>query len=285
MSYNFAYSNNRTLSLLSSHCNAFLFQVKEATQRCRELGLQLEFKQTQVVDEFGIFRAIVAIIDKENQRKAEWPTARLDVWLDLIRENDVNANNVFKSFDIDWVPLSESLNETLNDSLNSSRISLNLTAVRDVVLKQKPVPNSLQRFCNMFISSGSSRKQAPDPEKANHILGSVPYKSLENTKKTLTYDEEDACMPSKSSPNSKLSGFNSSANVYLKDIQKHTLKLKKLCDRYNADENSNQKHPPLDRIQKSIDQMEEIIYDLKTMLTHSPDSTTRTPKSVRFLLD
>lgn len=137
----------------------------------------------------------------------------------------------------------------------------------------------------MFISSGSSRKQAPDPEKANHILGSVPYKSLENTKKTLTYDEEDACMPSKSSPNSKLSGFNSSANVYLKDIQKHTLKLKKLCDRYNADENLNQKHPPLDRIQKSIDQMEEIIYDLKTMLTHSPDSTTRTPKSVRFLLD
>lgn len=93
--------------------------------------------------------------------------------------------------------------------------------------------------------------------------------------------------PNSKSPNSKSNSFGVSSYLYLKDIQRSTLKLKKLCERYNPDENSIERTPPIDQIKKSVDQLENVIYDLKTMLTELKlaNSPTKTPKSVRFLLD
>lgn len=112
------------------------FQVKEATQHCRNHDLMYEFKQSKVIDEFGMIYTKILIIDKKRELKAEWPIARLEVWLEYIREQDnIDPSNMFNCFDIDWERLSSSFNDSVNESLNSSRISLNITALKGTILK------------------------------------------------------------------------------------------------------------------------------------------------------
>ncbi|XP_055858404.1 kinesin-like protein KIF14 [Episyrphus balteatus] len=256
--------------------------VKEATQRCRQLGLQLDFKQSQILDEFGFFHAVVLIIDREKKQKAEWPTARLDVWLNMLRDNEVDRNDVFKCVDIEWKSLEDNMDDTLSDSLNSSRISLNLSLVKEVMLKQP-----YQKFQNIFSSSNSSNK------KENLGKSAVLNCSLRNTKKMLTYDEQDCSTPVDEEKPSLSPGldFNASANVQVRDIHRSIMKLKKLCDRFSSDENNSEnisKVATVEQVRKSIEQLEGILHGLKITLSESvykEISPTKTPKSVRFLID
>lgn len=134
--------------------------MKEATQRCRNLGLNYEFVQTLVPDESDVFKAIVTIVDRTNNRNAEWPTARLTVWLESMRDNsDITAENAFDSVDIVWCENTEEI--AMNESLNSSRISLNLSAMKETLLG-KPMKSCFKSIQNR-LSPWSFRSQANTP--------------------------------------------------------------------------------------------------------------------------
>lgn len=103
-------------------------KVKEATQRCRDFAAPFDFRQTQKADALGIFHAVVTIIDRQGSKVAEWPPARLDVWLEMVREEDFDKNRLFDCVETVWRDweevdqrggLDESFTNGGTDSLNS----------------------------------------------------------------------------------------------------------------------------------------------------------------------
>lgn len=281
-------------------------KVKEATQRCRDLGIDyLEFKQTQISDEFGMFKAVINIVDCDRCLIAEWPPARLDVWLDIIRDNDdVTIETLFDSVDIEWQDNHEAghfpvatANADANDSLNSSRISVNLNAMKEAILG-KSADNSFKNIRKIFNSPFNSPKPS-------HMLQSA-ITNNELSKKRLQYEDESKNSPkchkvSRKSPaehadKTKHRRFEMAAHSYLKEIRKNTLKFKALCQEYTNDENlcnnldRSIEHadsiPDTMRLLQSLEQMENLTVEIRNTLNPDRDQTTaRTPKSVRFLLD
>ncbi|XP_017115708.1 kinesin-like protein KIF14 [Drosophila elegans] len=240
--------------------------VKEATQRCRQLDLPLEFRQTQTPDEFGLLRTVILILDKQRGLKAEWPTARLGVWLDLVREQQqekLNAKTIFQSVEVDWEPLDADLNETLSDTHNSSRIALNLSAMKDVLLN-KP----LKRLLNV---SGSSNTPSP----ASQL---VQY-----TKRLLTYDPEET-------PGSQ-SSFTALVHQELQVMQRSAQRLQRHCERALLERENQQDGGVLAvSIQEALSRLDTVLNGMHTSLaraeaTANVTSPTKTQKAVRFLID
>ncbi|XP_049317707.1 kinesin-like protein KIF14 [Bactrocera dorsalis] len=278
--------------------------VKEATQRCRSLGMQVEFRHSQVLDEFGIFHTVVLLHDKLHQRKAEWPIARLNVWLDMVRNNeDLNSHNVFNCVDMNWEPLEGDDCATISDSLNSSRISLNLSIVKDALLK-KPI-NKLHLF--------NTSSHSPSPIKASSlsndecfVQSSLPGRFI--TKKVLKYDD---CIDSspKNTPNisqnltanntplnsnNLRSDFNALALIHLRDMERSASRLRMLCNRFN----NEQENVPNDissegqqRFRDSLMEIEKIMHGMRSYLDRSEFMAdgevpaAKMPKAVRFLID
>lgn len=272
-------------------------KVKEATQRCRDLGLNYEFIQTQVADEFGLFKAVVNIIDRDNNRNAEWPTARLNVWLDLIRNNsEITAENIFCTVEVKWKEKSEDLD--LNESLNSSRISLNLSAIKETLLG-KPAKSCFKAIRSKF-SPWSERKQAiHNNNRKEPLLLNDNEQSAPQMKKKLTYDEYDLDDSMKAKTN--LSNFNdavltstpadetfeSQAQHQLRDIRKATLRIKKLCHS-NANENMvESKQKTAEKVLNAVEDIERLTNEIRRLLkdVDGEPVVTKTPKSVRFILD
>lgn len=278
-------------------------KVKEATQRCRDLGIHhLDFKQTQISDEFGIFKAVINIVDSERCLIAEWPPARLDVWLDIIRDNeDVTIDTLFNSVDIEWQDNYEADNSPIapanadaNDSLNSSKISLNLTAMKEAILG-KSADKSFKSIRKIFNSPCNS------PKPSDMLKSAITNNEL--SKKRLEFEDESMNTPkchkvSRKSPADKTKHrrFEMAAHSYLKEMRKNTLKFKALCQNYNNDENlcNNLDQsvevpntiPDTMRLLRCLDQMENLTVEIKNTLNPDRNQTTaRTPKSVRFLLD
>lgn len=264
------------------------------------MGLtHLEFKQTQIADEFGLFKAVINIVDRKKGLLAEWPPARLDVWLDLIRDDaEINATNLFDAVDIEWQQpqfdddiMNESINAPdLNESLNSSRISINLTAMKEAILG-KSNERSFKTIRNIFNVPFSPTN------KNNEMLKSALVKS-EVVKKRLMYDD-DQKKTRKSPTNSpglaaaaaqtRQRKFDIQAHTYLKDLRKTILKFKKMCQDENNWTSDSMRQPEqarTTRLLQSIDQMEQISNDIKNTLYADDDlESAKTPKSVRFLLD
>lgn len=268
----------------------FISQVKEASQRSRDLGLNYDFVQTLVADEFGVFNAVVKIIDRRNKRTAEWPTARLSVWLDLIRGNsDITAENAFASVDIEW---SHEATEELNESLNSSRISLNLSAMKDALLS-KPVKScfkSIQNRLSPWSFKGQSNKNAS------------PMSSLadDKTKSTNAHEHSnDEDEISNEKPKRNLSNFETSmststptpdnfdaqAQKYLNDLRKTTIRMKKLChNKYN--ENTDVKDQSVSgKVLTALEDIEHLTNEIRHLIRSGEPTPRKTPKSVRFMLD
>uniref|UniRef100_A0A182W7B1 Kinesin motor domain-containing protein n=1 Tax=Anopheles minimus TaxID=112268 RepID=A0A182W7B1_9DIPT len=224
--------------------------VKEASQRCRSVGLDYEFKQTQVWQDEGIFRAMINIVDRANGRIAEWVPARLECWLGIVRErDDLTVDNMFEHFDLVWIDAADrSANESLlQDSHNSSRISLNLSAVKEAIRgrhstcsnssspsSESCVAGSVRKSQGLFKSIFSRPTQMQNEDKA------CPTNSA---RKALFIDAEsnDENVPSNHqhpSPAHQTKGvptvlhrFDQKAANYLRDLCLVTLKLRKLCEK------------------------------------------------------
>lgn len=272
--------------------------------------------QTQVADQFGLFKAVVNIIDRANNRMAEWPTARLNVWLDIIRENEVNAENVFDSVDIEWTEY-EAGESDLNESLNSSRISLNLSAMREALLG-KPTRSCMKKFQNTLTSWTENKEESPNKKSpsSQNTKTSMMKKSLnndsnrssiQNTKKKLTYDNDVEIIdeffdcnpkPKNSSKNyiddgnesdiisSSERTFEEESQMQLRELRKATLKLKKLFYQH-SNENLDSKHQvTANKAMGTIEQIESLTNELRRVLKdEGNEANNKTPKSVRFFLD
>ncbi|XP_059612824.1 kinesin-like protein KIF14 [Phlebotomus argentipes] len=145
-------------------------QVKEATQRCRDFGLrEFEFRQSQVCDEFGLFKAVVNIVDRRSKRVADWPPARLEVWLEMMRNAEMEPSRVFEVLDVEWRSLDEANENALNESINSGkRISLSLSSR----LGNRTPPSRIKSALS------SSHKKSGTPLSArNQTPGDFPIKA------------------------------------------------------------------------------------------------------------
>lgn len=284
--------------------------MKEATQRCRNLGLNYEFVQTLVADESEVFKAVIKIIDRRNNRYAEWPTARLSVWLDLMRDNtDVTAENAFDSVDISWSENTEEM--AMNESLNSSRISLNLSAMKETLLG-KPIKSCFKTIQNKLspwsskgksnISASADSNQLPIAVVTNleKSSNSESVQSLLKTKKRLSYDDLDEVdentheKPKKpfSSLESGVSTstpveekFDVQAQKYLSDLRKTTIRMKKLChNKFN--ENVDVKGQTASaKIFQNLEEIEYLTNQIRHLIKNTEPTPQKTPKSVRFRLD
>lgn len=234
---------------------------------------------------------MVNIIDKRKNRIAEWPTARLNVWLDLIRDNsDITAKNIFDSVDVEWTDRSEDVEH--NESLNSSRISLNLSAMKDAWLG-KPTKSCFK---------SPHPKLTPWSEHApsnNRATDKSPGPSIQNTRKRLVYDDWDnidslASEASPKSSNEKSAAcstpndqpFELQAQHNLRDLRKATLKLKKVCHQNSNENVETTRRSAIDRILNAVEDIEGLTNDIRRMLKDlEKEPVCKTPKSVRFILD
>lgn len=270
--------------------------MKEATQRCRNLGLNYEFVQTLVPDESDVFKAIVKIVDRSTNRYAEWPTARLSVWLDLMRDsNDVTADNAFDSVDIDWLENTEEI--AMNESLNSSRISLNLSAMKETLLG-KPIKSCFKTIQNK-LSPWSFKSQAK-PNATNSQESPLQNKKLffdgfegkhdENANGKLLnatpkkHSDHLESVISTSTPTADR--FQAKLDTYLGDLHKTMGKIKKL---YQNDENVAMKdtNPKItnQKVLPALDDIERLASEIRRLMQKNEPSPQKTPKSVRFILD
>lgn len=288
-------------------------KVKEATQRCKDLGLgHFEFMQTQVADELGMFKAVINIIDKELCLVAEWPPARLDVWLDIIRDSEcVDAASLFSCVDIEWQEHFEDANDQqksnspdLNESLNSSRISLNLNAVKEAILG-KGAENTFKSIRNIFTAPFSPSNKKDSMLKSALSNQANQKNNAELTKKRLMYDDD--APPEKSTrrspPNldqatspgltaaaaqTRQRRFEVQAQSLFKDLRKTTLKFKKVCYDHTGGENNPQLNVTATRLMQSLEQIEAISNEIRHQLNGNDKlaaSASKSPKSVRFLVD
>lgn len=274
----------------------FIYQVKEATQRCRNLGLNYEFVQTLVPDESDVFKAIVKIVDRSNNRYAEWPTARLSVWLDLMRDsNDITAENAFDSVDILWSENTEEV--AMNESLNSSRISLNLSAMKETLLG-KPMKSCFRSIQNK-LSPWSFKSQAkPNPEsplqkkklvfdtdlEQEHIEDNVNDHQL-NVKPKKHFDHLDSAISTSTPTTDKL---HAKIDVYLSDLRKTMVKIKKLYQNQNNENLSikdNNQQIAKHKVLPALDEIDELTREIRQVIQKNEPSSRKTPKSVRFIID
>lgn len=277
--------------------------MKEATQRCKDLGLHYEFVQTQVADEFGLFNAVVKIIDKKNGCHAEWPPARLTVWLNLIRENcDLTAANAFDAVDVQWSDTEEAIE--VNESLNSSRISLNLSAMKDAILGTKPIKSRFEALRSKF-SPWSDKKQRPPPcnptaaaEQAEPTQ--IPKKPIDGPRKALftehkllddTIDDEPNIEvdTKTSTPTPAVSAADQQAQQHLRDLRKTVLAMKKLFHDQSRNENCTAgQQSAAEKVVSLLEQVEQLSNEMRHVVKNTQSMTTtpqKVTKTVRFAFD
>ncbi|XP_030240735.1 kinesin-like protein KIF14 [Drosophila navojoa] len=256
--------------------------VKEATQRCRQLGLQhLEFRQTQTPDEFGLLRTVILIVDKQRSLKAEWPIGRLTVWLDMQRDAppSCDASNVFDSVEIDWEPMDAALNETLNDTQNSSRIALNLSAMKDALLKQP--------FKRLLSANNTPQQSSTNSSPSSKL---AMY-----TKRLLTYDLEEEMQQHQQQhphqfPANSSSNLAQLAQHELQLMQRSAQRLRRHCEQAQQErENQSDAGCQADQLQEALNRLDSVLLSmhscLGTMQSTDVSSPTKAQKAVRFLID
>lgn len=237
--------------------------MKEATQHCRNVGLNYEFQQSQVLNEFGLFRTKVLIFDKDNRRKAEWTTSNLEFWLNMVRVEHIAKESIFDSVDVEWEILDVDENQP-NESLNSSRISLNLSSMKDLFYRGHNI---------LTPSTPASQRKKDNLNKS--VLISSGQKS-KNTNRLLTYDEEydenGECVEE----------FEEQTRKCISEMQRNALKMRKLCDQFQS---LHTKKSTVEKLKKSLEEINEQIEFMNSVLTSSNSSPSKTPKFVRFFLD
>lgn len=224
-----------------------------------------------MVDEFGLFKAVVKIIDKKNSRSAEWPTARLSVWLDLLRDNnDLNAENIFQSIDIDWSEMSHDTG--LNVSLNSSKISINLSAIKDALFT-----NTARSFFKgvqqKFESPRNQRKNEPLKGPSSPPSNLIDkFNNLTEGTSTSTPTEESLIVD---------------VQQRLQDVRKELTEIKNVFKKATNQNENLQMQTMANEVLNILREIEPLTAKIRTLLRNLDSETTpiKSTKTVRFILD
>ncbi|XP_053978257.1 kinesin-like protein KIF14 isoform X1 [Hylaeus volcanicus] len=103
--------------------------VREATERCREVGINYEFDQQQVIVNKSL-RPVIRIRNKDSMKETLLQPMRFLSWVHRLRDYDIedSIKELCTASDTTWEAYENT--ETFEDSLNSSRISINMTPVK-----------------------------------------------------------------------------------------------------------------------------------------------------------
>nr|XP_034190007.1 kinesin-like protein KIF14 isoform X3 [Osmia lignaria] len=102
--------------------------VKEATERCREVGFNYEFDQQQIIVNKSL-KPVIRIRNRDCMKETLWEPMRFLEWIHHLRDYDIEDSlKELHTTDEIWEPYENT--ETFEDSLNSSRISINMTPVK-----------------------------------------------------------------------------------------------------------------------------------------------------------
>ena len=102
--------------------------VKEATERCREVGFNYEFDQQQIIVNKSL-KPVIRIRNRDCMKETLWEPMRFLEWIHRLRDYDIEDSvKELHTTDEIWEPYENT--ETFEDSLNSSRISINMTPVK-----------------------------------------------------------------------------------------------------------------------------------------------------------
>ncbi|ETN64784.1 kinesin-like protein KIF1B [Anopheles darlingi] len=273
--------------------------VKEAGQRCRAVGLDYEFKQQQVWQEEGMFRAIIHIVDRTNGRVAEWLPARLEYWLTVVRDRDeLTAGNMFDQFELHWTDpgtdpaANDSLHSLLHEPQRSSRISLNFNSVKDAILAAGR--NSLLSSTALTGSSPGAASPSTQSTKTSQpgLLRSLltPRGSLTSpagaagggsARKALFIDtnENEENIPTNNRQQSSSSAskashrFKVKTGNYLGNIEVALLKLQKHLERHQGEQGSAEQAEPdanevlATRMLSTMDDVQRSFQNLRSIFT------------------
>ncbi|XP_031778626.1 kinesin-like protein KIF14 isoform X2 [Nasonia vitripennis] len=112
--------------------------VREATERCRDVGVNYEFHQQQIVVDKGL-QPVIRVRDKDNMVESLWQPLRFLDWIHRLRDHELeNSIKELQDSEDKWDPFEDS--DIVPDSLYSSRISINMTPVK------KQLNESLSQF-------------------------------------------------------------------------------------------------------------------------------------------
>ncbi|XP_012280682.1 kinesin-like protein KIF14 [Orussus abietinus] len=105
-----------------------LLLVREATERCREVGINYEFyQQTTIVDKE--LQRVIRVRDKDRKVETLWQPMRFLDWVHRLRDFDIEDSiKELRDSEDDWELYDDS--DFTQDSLNNSRISINITPVK-----------------------------------------------------------------------------------------------------------------------------------------------------------
>lgn len=255
-----------------------------------------------MADEFGLFKAIVKIVDKKNGRYAEWPPARLTVWLNLLREScDLTADNAFDAVDVQWCDTEEPIE--VNESLNSSRISLNLSAMKDAILGHKPIKSRFEALRSKF-SPWSDKKRAsqcnPAVDSDPTEQAQTPKKWTEGVRKAIFTEhkllddtiEDDAKIEldtQTSTPTATVGALDQQAQQHLRDLRKTVLAMKKLFHDQCKNENCTAvEQTDAEKVVSMLEKVEQLSNDIRHVVKGTqPKLLTpqKVTKTVRFTFD
>ncbi|KOC70525.1 Kinesin-like protein KIF14 [Habropoda laboriosa] len=150
--------------------------VKEATERCREVGINYEFDQQQVIVNKTL-QPVIRIRNKDSMKETLWQPMRFLDWVHRLRDYDIEDSiKELCTTDEVWEPYENT--ETFEDSLNSSRISINMTPVK------KHLNESLQQLTLDTSVLGSTFNQTLDISKDQETINTCLIQ-IELATKTL----------------------------------------------------------------------------------------------------
>ncbi|KAJ8680905.1 hypothetical protein QAD02_016692 [Eretmocerus hayati] len=103
--------------------------VREATARCRDVGVNYEFHQQQIVVDKGL-QPVIRVRDRDNMVETLWQPYRFLEWIHKLRDHELEHSiKDLQDSEDRWEPFEDS--DIVPDSLyTSSRISVNITPVK-----------------------------------------------------------------------------------------------------------------------------------------------------------
>lgn len=145
--------------------------------------MNIEFKQTQVVGSSGSIPMIM-LHDKDRHLTVEWAPARLECWLQGVRDNEIDPHELLDP-DISWKE--NDTNDRNTDLLNTSRISLNISLIKDNFLctPDKPTFEKTASDYINIIETNANLLQSLAHEQASRRISETVTQSVEQIKSLL----------------------------------------------------------------------------------------------------
>lgn len=141
--------------------------VREATERCKEVGINYDFDQQQTIVNKSL-KPVIRIRNKDSMKETFWQPMRFLDWVHHLRDYDIEDSiKELCTSEETWEPYENT--ETFEDSLNNSRISINMTPVK------KHLNESLQLSLDTSVLETTLNNQTFDISKDQETINTCLF--------------------------------------------------------------------------------------------------------------